>query len=80
MLDSKLFDKLDAFEAKLQSSISLKKVSDPSASPKCYWTQIETLLNGRKIPCISSLFYHNKFITGFKSLTLSLCKIVFIDW
>ena len=79
MLDSKLLDKLDAFQAKLQSSINLKK-PDPSTSPKCYWTQIKTLLNGRKIPCISSLFYDNKFITGFKSLTLSLCKIVFIDW
>ena len=76
MVNSKLLDKLDALEAKLQSSINFfqfkyyrkisKKLSDTSTSPKCYWTLLKTLLNGRKIPCISPLFHDNKFITDFK--------------
>ena len=76
MANSKLLDKLDALQAKLQSSINFfqfkyyrkisKKLSDPSTSPKCYWTLLKTLLNGRKIPCIPPLFHDNKFITDFK--------------
>ena len=67
MLNSKLLDKLDALQAKLQSSINFfhfeyyretaKKLSDPSTSPKYYWTLLKTVLNGRKIPCIPPLFY-----------------------
>ena len=86
MLNSKLLDKLDSLQAELQSSINLfqfeyyrkisKKLSDPCASPKCYWALLKTLLNGRKIPGIPLLFYDNKFITDFKeksrTLTLSL--------
>ena len=46
MLNSKLLDKLDGLQAKLQSSINFfqfeyyrkisKQLSAPSASPKCY--------------------------------------------
>ena len=43
-----------------------KKLSDPSNSPNYYWILLKTLLNGRKIPCISPLFHDNKFITDFK--------------
>ena len=55
MVNSKLLDKLDALQAKLQSSINFfqfkyykisKKLSDPSSSPKCYWTLLKALLNG----------------------------------
>ena len=76
MVSSKLLDKLDALQTKLQSSINFfqfncykeisKKLSDPSTSPKCYWTLLKTLLNGRKVPCILPLFHHNKSITDFK--------------
>ena len=45
---------------------SQKKSSDPSTSPKCYWTLLKTLLNGRKIPCIPPLFHDNQFITDVK--------------
>ena len=72
MVNSRLLDKLDVLQAKLQSLINFfqfryyrkfsKKLSDPSTSSKCYWT----LLNGRKIPCISPLFHDNKFTTNFK--------------
>ena len=76
MLNSKLLDKLDGLQAKLQSSINFfqfeyyrkisKKLSAPSASPKCYLNLLKTPLNGRKIPCIPPLFADNKFITDFK--------------
>ena len=76
MLNSKLLDKLDALQAKPQSSINFfqfesyrkisKKLSDPSTCPKCYWILLKTLLNGRKIPCIPPLFHDNKFITDLK--------------
>ena len=76
MLNSKLFDKFDALKAKLQNSINYfefeyhrkisKKLSNPSTSPKCYWTLLKTLLNGRKTPCIPPLFHDNKFITDFE--------------
>ena len=52
MVNSKLLDKLDALEAKLQISINFfqckyyrkisKKLSDPSTSPKCYWGLLKT--------------------------------------
>ena len=76
MLNSKLVDKLDALQAKLQSSINFfqfdyyrktqKKLSDPCTRPKCYWTLLKTLSNGTKIPCIPPLFHDNKFITDLK--------------
>ena len=79
MLNSELLDKLDALQVKLQSSINFlqfeyyrkiskkkKKISDPSTSPKCYWTRLKTLLNGRIIPCIAPHLHDNKFITDFK--------------
>ena len=74
MLNSKLFDKLDTLQAKLQSSINFfqfeyyrkisKKISDPSTSPKCYLTLLKTLLNDRKAPCIPRLFHDSNFITS----------------
>ena len=76
MLNSKLLDKFDALQAKLQSSINFfqfeyyrkisKKLYEPSTSPKCYWILLKTLLNGRKIPCVPPLYHDNKFITDFK--------------
>ena len=76
MLNSKLLDKFDALQAKLQTLINFfqfeyyrkisKKLSDPSTNSKCYWTLLKTPLSGRKIPCILSLFHNNKLITDFK--------------
>ena len=54
IFNSKLLNKLDALQAKLQSSINFfqleyyreisEKLSDPSTSPKCYWTLLKTYL------------------------------------
>ena len=86
MVNSKLHNKLEALQAKLQSSINFfqfkyyrkisKELSDPSTSPKYYWTLLKTLLNDRKILCIPPLFHDNNLsLTSkkrAKSLTLSL--------
>ena len=76
MLNSKLLDKLGTLQAKLQSSIIFlqfdynrkisKKLSNASASPKCYWALLKTFLNSRKIQYIPPLFHDNKFIADFK--------------
>ena len=73
IVNSKLLGKLDTLQAKLQSLINFfqfkyyrkisKKLSEPSISPKCYWTLLKTLLNGRKITCIPPLFHDNISLT-----------------
>ena len=86
MLNPKLLDKFDPLQAKLQSSVNFlqheyyrkisEKLSDPPASPKCYWILLKILLNNRKSPGIPPLFHDSKFIVDFKekseTLTLSL--------
>ena len=76
MSKSKSLDTLDVLEAKLQfqkfnqlfsiweyRKIS-KKLSDSSTSPKCYWTLLKTLSNGRLFPV-----YHHFFTITNLSLT-----------
>ena len=41
-------------------------LGDPNTSSKCYWSLLKTLLNGKKIPCIPSLFHYDKFIVDFQ--------------
>ena len=38
---------------------------DFSRSTKTYWSLLKTFLNNKKIPCISPLFYNDKFISNF---------------
>ena len=64
----KLQSSINFFQFNYYSKIS-KKLSDQPTSPKCYWTLLRTLLNGRKIPGIPPLFHNNKFITDFKEIT-----------
>ena len=35
-------------------------------STKWYWSLLKTLLNNKKIPCISPIFHNNKYIVDFK--------------
>ena len=46
--------------------LSKKKLLDPAASPKSYWSILNTFLNNKKIPCIPPLLHENKFIIDFK--------------
>ena len=39
---------------------------DAATSAKTYWSIFKTLLNNKKIPCISSLFHQGKYVTDFK--------------
>ena len=43
-----------------------KRLNDPSASAKSYWTVLKTFYNKRKIPLIPPLFVNNSFVTDFK--------------
>ena len=43
-----------------------KKLSDPSISSKTYWSILKNFLTGKKVPCIPSIFYENKFFTDFR--------------
>ena len=84
MLNSKLLDKFDALQAKLQSSInffnlntigkSQKKMYYLSTSPKCYCTLLKTLVNGRKFLFVPPLFHDNKFITDLKEKSSFFAK------
>ena len=42
-----------------------EKLSSISASSKCYWSLLKTMLNQKKIPVIPPLFHNNRFITDF---------------
>ena len=44
----------------------VKKLLDPSTSPKTYWSILKTFLNNKKIPVIPPIFHDNKHITDFK--------------
>ena len=39
---------------------------DPTISPKPYWSMLKTILNNKKIPCISPIYRNNNYITDFK--------------
>ena len=43
-----------------------KKLMDPMASAKTYWSILKSLLNNKNIPCIPPLFHQDKYITDFK--------------
>ena len=43
-----------------------QRLGDPNTSSECYWSLLKTLLNRKKIPCISPLFYGDKYIVDFQ--------------
>ena len=43
-----------------------KRLNEPSASAKPYWTILKPLFYKRKIPLIPPLFVNNSFVTDFK--------------
>ena len=43
-----------------------KKLYDPLTSTKHYWSLLKAILNGKKVPCINSIFFNNKNVTDFK--------------
>ena len=71
-----LFEKFKFLQNQLNVSIEnskqtyysklASKLANPATSSKTYWSILKIFLNNKKIPCISPLFYENKFITNFK--------------
>ena len=55
---------------RLQNKIILsqiaQKLDDPNTSSRCYWSLLKTQLNGKKIPCIPSMFHSDKNIIDFQ--------------
>ena len=45
---------------------NLVKLNNPNTSTKGYWFLIKTLLNGKKVPCVSSIYDNNIYVTDFK--------------
>ena len=43
-----------------------EKLNNPKTSKKCYWSFIKTLLNGKKVPCVSPIYDNNRYVTDFK--------------
>ena len=77
-----LFDKRDALEIKLQSSINFsqfqyyikisKKLSDPSTISKCYWTLLKTVKQEKNSPY--STFFHDNILPTSRKRAKSLKK------
>ena len=44
-----------------------RKLSEKSLYTKKYWLLLKTLLNGKRIHCISSIYHNNKFISEIKA-------------
>ena len=44
----------------------VKRLLDPSTSPRMCWSILKAFLNNKKIPVIPSIFHDNKYITDFK--------------
>ena len=40
-----------------------RKLNDPSASSKTYWSKMKTFFNGNKIPAIYPLLFNVPFVT-----------------
>ena len=47
------------------SNLSTKLVKQKS-NPKTYCSVLKRVLNNKKMPCITSLFHENKFVTDFR--------------
>ena len=43
------------------------KLSEKNHNPKKYWTLLRTLLNGKKIPFVTPIYYDNKNISELKA-------------
>ena len=43
-----------------------QKLDDPNTSSRSYWSLLKTRLNGKKIPCIPSMFHSDKYIIDFQ--------------
>ena len=59
-----IYETLESCKSKYYENIS-KKLCSKATAPKYYWSLLKTILNGKKVPCIPTIFHDNKFITDF---------------
>ena len=64
-LQNQLIQSIHIAKQKYFNKISWK-LWDPLTSTKCYWSQVKTILNGKKVTCIQPIFHNNKYVTDFK--------------
>ena len=74
--DPKLFNKVKYLQNELKSLIEAskekyysrisKRMMNPLASTKTYWSILKSFLNNKKISCIPPLFHQNRYITKCK--------------
>ena len=64
-LPNELKSLIEANKEKYYSRIS-KRMINPLASTKIYWSILKSFLNNKKIPCIPPLFHQNRYITKYK--------------
>ena len=55
---------LESCKGKYYENIS-KKLCSKVIAPKYYWSLLDTMLNDKKVPCISPIFHNNQFVTDF---------------
>ena len=55
---------LESCKGKYYENIS-KKLCPKAIAPKYYWSLLDTMLNDKKVPCISPIFHNNQFVTDF---------------
>ena len=63
-LQNLIYETLESCKSKYYENIS-KKLCSKAVAPKYYWSLLKTLLNDKKVPCISTMFHDNIFATDF---------------
>ena len=62
-----IYETLESCKSKYYKNIS-KKLCSKATAPKYYWSLLKTMLNDKKVPCISPIFHGNKFIIDFSKI------------
>ena len=68
-LQNLIYEILESCKSKYYANIS-KKICSKALAPKYYWSLLKTLLNDKKVPCISPMFHDNIFVTDFSKKSL----------
>ena len=79
-LQNLLGNSIEASKERHYSRLS-KKLMEPCASPKTFWSALKSFHNNKKIPCILPIFLENRFVTNFTAkaeLFKVLCYLQFL--
>ena len=59
-----IYETLESCKSKYNENIS-KELCCKAIAPKYYWLLLKGMLNGKKVPCILTIFHDNKFVRDF---------------